>query len=185
MNEGVARVIRAHYEQLSEFERGRLIGLKEAGWANRRITRHMSRSNAAIRRCWQEWLTVVDFSVRMSYKSLRRHLSVKATHCRDRLQWFLALSGWNHADWGRIVFSDESRFQLFPDDRRRRVRKHPRQRTDPAFTISRYTGPHSRVMVWGAISFDSLTLLVVIKDTTYTAQQYVDDVLRTVLLPFI
>ncbi|GFU10167.1 hypothetical protein TNCV_3449501 [Trichonephila clavipes] len=27
--------IRAHYEQLLEFERGRIIGLKEGGWANR------------------------------------------------------------------------------------------------------------------------------------------------------
>ncbi|GFV35019.1 HTH_Tnp_Tc3_2 domain-containing protein [Trichonephila clavipes] len=47
--------IRAHYEKLSEFERSRIIGLKEAGWANRKITHHMGRSNAAIRRCWQEW----------------------------------------------------------------------------------------------------------------------------------
>ncbi|GFT40434.1 hypothetical protein TNCV_1646361 [Trichonephila clavipes] len=43
------RRIRAHYEQLSEFERGRIIGLEEAGWANRRIARHMGRSDAAIR----------------------------------------------------------------------------------------------------------------------------------------
>ncbi|GFS70039.1 HTH_Tnp_Tc3_2 domain-containing protein [Trichonephila clavipes] len=48
--------IRAHYEQPSEFERGRIIGLKDGGWANRRIARHMGRSNAAIRRCWQEWV---------------------------------------------------------------------------------------------------------------------------------
>ncbi|PRD34960.1 UNVERIFIED_CONTAM: hypothetical protein NCL1_13003 [Trichonephila clavipes] len=45
--------IRARYEQLSEFERGRISGLKEAGWANLRISRHMDRSNAVIR-CWQE-----------------------------------------------------------------------------------------------------------------------------------
>ncbi|GFX58534.1 HTH_Tnp_Tc3_2 domain-containing protein [Trichonephila clavipes] len=50
------RAIRAHYEQLSEFERGRSFELKEAGWANRRITRHMGRSDAAIRRSWQEWV---------------------------------------------------------------------------------------------------------------------------------
>ncbi|GFV40492.1 hypothetical protein TNCV_4643881 [Trichonephila clavipes] len=37
------RRIRAHYEQLSVFERDRIIGLKEAGWANRRIARHMGR----------------------------------------------------------------------------------------------------------------------------------------------
>ncbi|GFX97150.1 hypothetical protein TNCV_556401 [Trichonephila clavipes] len=46
------RRIQAHYEQLSEFERGRIIGLKEASWANQRISRHMSRSYAAIRRCY-------------------------------------------------------------------------------------------------------------------------------------
>ncbi|GFW72572.1 uncharacterized protein TNCV_3798001 [Trichonephila clavipes] len=39
------RRIRAHYQQLSEFERVRIIGLKERGWANRRIPRHMGRSD--------------------------------------------------------------------------------------------------------------------------------------------
>ncbi|UYV71393.1 hypothetical protein LAZ67_8002959 [Cordylochernes scorpioides] len=39
-------------------------------------------------------------------------------------------------------------------------------------------------MVWGAISFDSRTPLVVIPGTL-TAQRYVDDILRPVLLPFL
>ncbi|GFS88101.1 hypothetical protein TNCV_764801 [Trichonephila clavipes] len=42
--------IRAHYKQLSDFERERIIGLKEAGRANRRIAHHMGRGDAAIRR---------------------------------------------------------------------------------------------------------------------------------------
>ncbi|UYV71394.1 hypothetical protein LAZ67_8002960 [Cordylochernes scorpioides] len=50
------RKIRAHYEQMSEFETGRAIGLKEAGWSNRLIARHLCRSDAAIRRCWQKWV---------------------------------------------------------------------------------------------------------------------------------
>ncbi|GFX74782.1 HTH_Tnp_Tc3_2 domain-containing protein [Trichonephila clavipes] len=50
------RRIRAHYEQLTEFERGRIIELKEAGWANRRIARHIRRSDLGIKRCWQEWV---------------------------------------------------------------------------------------------------------------------------------
>ncbi|GFX08620.1 hypothetical protein TNCV_4171191 [Trichonephila clavipes] len=41
-------------EQLSQFQRGRIIRMKEAGSANRRITHHMGRSDAAIRRYWQE-----------------------------------------------------------------------------------------------------------------------------------
>ncbi|GFS65978.1 uncharacterized protein TNCV_2510131 [Trichonephila clavipes] len=100
--------IRAHYEQLSEFERGRIIGLKEA-----------------------------ERNLR-SYRPLR-NLPLTPAHCRARLQWCLASSGWNHADWERIVFSDESHFQLCPDVHRRRVWRRPGQRSDPAFTIAGHT----------------------------------------------
>ncbi|UYV78105.1 hypothetical protein LAZ67_16000132 [Cordylochernes scorpioides] len=50
------RKIPAHYEHMSEIERGHVIVLKEAGWLNRLIARHLCRSDAAIRRCWQEWV---------------------------------------------------------------------------------------------------------------------------------
>ncbi|GFS79155.1 HTH_Tnp_Tc3_2 domain-containing protein [Trichonephila clavipes] len=39
-----------------EFERSRIIELKEAGWTNRRIVRYIGRIDAAIRRCGQEWV---------------------------------------------------------------------------------------------------------------------------------
>ena len=39
-------------------------------------------------------------------------------------------------------------------------------------------------MVWGAISFDIRTPLVVIRGTL-TAQRYIDDILKPVLLPFL
>ncbi|GFT90485.1 transposable element Tc1 transposase [Trichonephila clavipes] len=54
------------------------------------------------------------------------------------------------------LFSDESHFQLCPDDHRRRVWRHPGQGADPAFTIA-----------------------------GYKAQQYIDDILRPILLPFL
>ncbi|GFU34555.1 hypothetical protein TNCV_1992871 [Trichonephila clavipes] len=49
------RRIRTHYKILSKIERGRIIGLKETGWVNRRTARHMGRSEADIRRSRQEW----------------------------------------------------------------------------------------------------------------------------------
>ncbi|GFX56840.1 transposable element Tc1 transposase [Trichonephila clavipes] len=42
-----------------------------------------------------------------------------------RLQWCVARSCWNHAAWGRIVFNDEFRFELCPDDNRRCVWRYP------------------------------------------------------------
>ncbi|GFX71898.1 HTH_Tnp_Tc3_2 domain-containing protein [Trichonephila clavipes] len=53
--------IQAHYDQPSEFERGRIIGWKEAGWANRKIARHMGLNDAAIRRIPQEWVDIDRF----------------------------------------------------------------------------------------------------------------------------
>ncbi|GFW56873.1 transposable element Tc1 transposase [Trichonephila clavipes] len=75
-----------------------------------------------------------------------QHLPLIPAHCRARLQWCLARSGWNHADWGRIVFSDESHFPLCPDDHLRHVWRRPWQRADPAFTIVRSTGPQPRLI---------------------------------------
>ncbi|GFT76604.1 transposable element Tc1 transposase [Trichonephila clavipes] len=104
--------IRAHYEQLSELQRGRIIGLKEA------------------------------------------------------------------------EFSDEFRFQLCPDDHQRRVWSRSGQDAYPAFTIARHTCPQLGIMIRDGISFGSQTPLVAIRGTL-TAQRYVDDILRTVLLRFL
>ncbi|UYV64720.1 K02A2.6-like [Cordylochernes scorpioides] len=199
------RKIRAHYEHMSEFETGRAIGLKEAGWSNRLIARHLCRSDAAIRRCWQKWVNngsmqrqdgsgrpratteredraIVRTAVaepeftRLRERNLRarrplRCLPLTPVHRQVRLQWCRERSTWNCADWGRIVFSDESRFLLCPDDRLKRVWIRPGQRVDPGLTVEHHTGPQQGVMVWGAISFDSRTPLVVIPGTLTTQRR--------------
>lgn len=45
------RRIRSHYDHMTVLERGRVIGLREAGWAYQRIARHLGRREGAIRRC--------------------------------------------------------------------------------------------------------------------------------------
>ena len=45
------------YKYLSEFQRGRIIGLTEAGWSNRRIGRHLGRSDKIVVHCWRKWIT--------------------------------------------------------------------------------------------------------------------------------
>ncbi|GFX56189.1 HTH_Tnp_Tc3_2 domain-containing protein [Trichonephila clavipes] len=157
------RSFRAYYEQLSEFHRGLINEQKEGGWANRRIARHMGRSDAAIRRCWQE---------RMDNDRFQRHDgSGRPRTAADQEDGLIVRSAvtaldsslstincWNHADWRRTGFSDEFRFHLCPDDHRRRVWTRPWQCADPAFPIARQTGPQQEVIVWGAISFEARPL---------------------------
>ncbi|GFV17852.1 HTH_Tnp_Tc3_2 domain-containing protein [Trichonephila clavipes] len=46
---------RRHFSQLSEFERGLIIGMKTAGWSTRRVAGQVERSECAIRNCWEQW----------------------------------------------------------------------------------------------------------------------------------
>ena len=45
------------YGQLSDNERGRILGLRETGPSNRRMGRHFGRSNMVVVQCWQQWVT--------------------------------------------------------------------------------------------------------------------------------
>ncbi|GFY19937.1 uncharacterized protein TNCV_2146301 [Trichonephila clavipes] len=46
---------RRHLSQLSEFERGLIIGMKPAGWSTRRVAGQVDRSECAVRNCLEQW----------------------------------------------------------------------------------------------------------------------------------
>ncbi|GFX25707.1 uncharacterized protein TNCV_1205841 [Trichonephila clavipes] len=46
---------RRHFSQLSEFERGLIIGMKTAGWSTCRVAGQVDRSECAVRNCWELW----------------------------------------------------------------------------------------------------------------------------------
>ncbi|GFS77459.1 transposable element Tcb1 transposase [Trichonephila clavipes] len=47
--------VRRHFSQLSEFERGLIIGMKTAGWSTRHVAGQVDRSECAVRNCWEQW----------------------------------------------------------------------------------------------------------------------------------
>ncbi|GFY30904.1 transposable element Tc1 transposase [Trichonephila clavipes] len=44
-----------HFSQLSEFERGLIIGMKTAGLSTHRVAGQVDRSEWAVRNCWEQW----------------------------------------------------------------------------------------------------------------------------------
>ncbi|GFX58817.1 transposable element Tcb1 transposase [Trichonephila clavipes] len=46
---------RRHFSQLSEFERGLIIGMKTAGWSTRSVVAQVDRLECAIKNCWEQW----------------------------------------------------------------------------------------------------------------------------------
>ncbi|GFV07500.1 transposable element Tcb2 transposase [Trichonephila clavipes] len=55
---------RRQYEQLLQFERGRIIGMMEAGWSARRVARQLGCSDCVVRRCWDQWIQEMSFTQR-------------------------------------------------------------------------------------------------------------------------
>ncbi|GFU14942.1 transposable element Tcb2 transposase [Trichonephila clavipes] len=58
------RRFRRQYEQLSQFERGRIIGMMEARWSASRVRRQLGFSDCAVRRCWAQWIRKMSFTRR-------------------------------------------------------------------------------------------------------------------------
>ncbi|GFW44430.1 transposable element Tcb1 transposase [Trichonephila clavipes] len=46
---------RRHFSQLSEFERGLIIGMKTAGWSTRSVAGQVDRSECTVGNCWEQW----------------------------------------------------------------------------------------------------------------------------------
>ncbi|GFX59317.1 transposable element Tcb1 transposase [Trichonephila clavipes] len=177
------------------------VGLREAGWSNRRIGPHLGRSDMVVARCWQQWITegrVYRRGGAIKRKTIRRRLTevglrsrrplrrlpLTPHHRQCRLDFCRPRATWSVTDWRRVIFSDESRFSLSDDDHRTRVWRRTGQRSFPAFIVERHTAISQGVTVWGAISWDTRSSLVVLQGTL-TARRYVDDILTPIVLPML
>ncbi|GFY19588.1 transposable element Tcb2 transposase [Trichonephila clavipes] len=58
------RRFRRQYKQLLQFERGRIIGMMEAGWSVRQVARQLGRSDYVVMKCWGQWIREMSFTRR-------------------------------------------------------------------------------------------------------------------------
>lgn len=231
---------RVKFQQLTEFERGRIIGLREGGFSYREIAARVQRNSSTVMRVWKQWteenrttrktgsgrrkvtsarddrhlvrMAVTDRTassrqlaarwstatgVLMSASSIRRRLlhrglcariplyriPLTANHRRLRLQWADEHRAWR-ADWQQVVFSDESRFNLWNHDGRIRVRRYAGERCLPQCVVERHSGRTPGVMVWGAISYHRRSQLLRIEGNL-NSNRYVREVLEPEVVPFL
>ncbi|GFS70074.1 transposable element Tcb1 transposase [Trichonephila clavipes] len=180
---------RRQYEQLSQFEKGKIIGMMEAGWSARRVARQLRRSDCVVRRCWDQWIREIPFarrpgSGRLQQTSHRedhhivRSARVQPTASSAAIQAQCRTRGnWNAAEWNQVVFSDECRLNLSTDDNCVRVWRPRGKRLNTAFALQRHIAPSAGVMVWGVIAYNTRSLLVLIRGTM-AAQRYVRDIMQ-------
>jgi hypothetical protein len=103
-------------------------------------------------------------------------------HRRLRLMWAKEHSTWTEADWGNVLWSDESKFSLFGSDGRqwfykKRGSATPKRGFKPTV---KFGGGH--VMVWGCVSsrgVGNLCLIDGVMDSSYYQDILEDNMLES------
>lgn len=107
---------------------------------------------------------------------------LSAAHRRARLAYAHRHSAWTMRQWNDVLFSDESRFCLYGNDRRPQVWRRQGERFLQNFTrpVAAYNG--GSVMVWAGVSRFRRTPLVIVRENL-NARRYIDQILRPFVLP--
>ena len=100
-----------------------------------------------------------------------------------RFQWAQRHFRWGRQQWDRVLFSDESRFNLCHHDGRIRVFRR-RERFDDNCLIERDRFGGGSVMVWRGIMGRRKTNLIVVQGNV-NAQGYIKQILQPEAVPFL
>ncbi|GFX77327.1 transposable element Tcb2 transposase [Trichonephila clavipes] len=105
-------------------------------------------------------------------------------HHRERREWATEHVNWRRNEWSNVLFSNESRFSVHPDNRRIFIWRERGSRNNPAFVHESVRFGSGRVLVYGGISIDGRTYLYIIRDGPLTARRYRDEILRPIVVPY-
>ncbi|GFX35615.1 transposable element Tcb2 transposase [Trichonephila clavipes] len=107
-----------------------------------------------------------------------------SSHRRDRREWATEHVNWRRNEWSNVLFSDESRFSVHPDNRRIFIWRECGSRNNPAFVHESVRFGGGGVLVYGGISIDGCTDPYIIRDGPLTARRYRDEILRPIVVPY-
>ncbi|GFX77701.1 transposable element Tcb1 transposase [Trichonephila clavipes] len=195
---------RSAFDQVSEFDRGRIVAYRDCGLSFREISSRVGRNQTTVMRICDRWMQEGTSDRRgrshppqcttsLSARTIRRRLQqigpsarrpllglpLTQNHRRLRRQWCDERRMWT-VEWNEVVFTDESHICLQHYDGRIRVWRYRGERKLNSCVMHRHTGPAPGIMVWGGIGYHSRTPLVRIAGTL-NSQRYISEVLEPVV----
>ncbi|GFW73025.1 transposable element Tcb2 transposase [Trichonephila clavipes] len=105
-------------------------------------------------------------------------------HRRNRREGATEHVNWRRNEWNNVLFSDESRFSVHPDNRRIFIRRDRGSRNNAAFVHESVRFGGGGVLVYGGISIDGRTDFYIIRDGPLTTRRYRDEILRPIVVPY-
>ncbi|GFY21728.1 transposable element Tcb2 transposase [Trichonephila clavipes] len=103
---------------------------------------------------------------------------------RRRSLWCREHRNWRDNEWGRVLFTDESRFSLRSDSHRILIWRERGRRNHPSNIIERDRYGGRGVLVWGGIMLGSRTDLHIFDAGSVNGTRYCNEILRPYLRLF-
>ncbi|GFX77922.1 transposable element Tcb1 transposase [Trichonephila clavipes] len=192
---------RSAFDQVSEFDRERIVAYQDCGLPFREIGSRVGRHQTIVMRICDRWMQEgttdrcgrshpPQYTTSLSVRTIRRHLQqsglsakpplvglpLTQNHRRLHREWCNEIRMWV-ADWNEVVFTDESHTCLQHHDGRIRVWRHR-----GVSMIQRHTGP-AQLLCYREVL--DITLALVSIASTLNSQRYISEVLEPVVLPYL
>ncbi|GFX27487.1 transposable element Tcb2 transposase [Trichonephila clavipes] len=110
-----------------------------------------------------------------------RCVPLTPAHRRRRSLWCREHRNWRDNEWGRVLFTDESRFSLSSDSHRILIWRERGSRNHPLNIIERDRYGGRGVLVWGGIILGSRTDLHIFDPGSVNGTRYCNEI----LLPYV
>ncbi|GFW25587.1 transposable element Tcb2 transposase [Trichonephila clavipes] len=110
-----------------------------------------------------------------------RCVPLTPAHRRRRSLWCREHRNWRDNEWGRVLFTDESRFSLSSDSHRILIWRERGSRNHPSNIIERDRYGGRGVLVWGGIMLGSRTDLHIFDSGSVNGTRYCNEI----LLPYV
>ncbi|GFV57564.1 transposable element Tcb1 transposase [Trichonephila clavipes] len=120
------------FQLRTEFENGKIIGLREGGFSYHTIGTRVQWNSSTVMRVWKQ-RTDEHRTTRKTGSG--RRISLTANHRRLSLRWAHKRRAWQ-TDWHQVIFSDESRLNLLDHYGRIRVRRYAGERCLPECVVT-------------------------------------------------
>ncbi|GFU81138.1 transposable element Tcb2 transposase [Trichonephila clavipes] len=195
---------------LDAFTRGRIIGKLEKGRSVTSVAAEFGIAHSIVSRLWRQFQTtgtaIRGFSSDRDWKTdiafsrgqkTARWWSVCTTPCtvsidpslygltpahwRSCSLWCREHRNWRDNEWGRVLFTDESRFSLSSDSHRILIWRERGSRNHPSNIIERDRYGGRGVLVWGGIMLGSRTNLHIFDAGSVNGTRYCNEI----LLPYV
>lgn len=105
-------------------------------------------------------------------------------HKTARLQFARAHADWGEHEWSRVLFTDETRIQLWKPDGRDRVYRRSGERYAACNLVQTVNFGGGSIMLWGGISWEGRTELVEV-DLRMNADWYLLNIIEEHVLPYV